>query len=187
MRQFILGWGTLLLTFQSIQAQTFHTQMDSLFKTSALSGYSATIIVNDSIIYQRSFGYADIQGQIPYTLQTPQPIASVSKTFVGIAVAKAVELGLFQLSDDISTLLPFPVVNPRSPKEPITVSQLVTHTSSITDHPDVVKDEYILCSARPESQHLIDSLRSVGFGKGNDKLTLAEFLKGYFAGGKMVR
>lgn len=88
MRQFISGWGILLLTFQSIQAQTFNTQMDSLFKTSALSGYSATIILHDSIIYQRSFGYADIEGQVPYTLQTRQPIASVSKTFVGIAVAR---------------------------------------------------------------------------------------------------
>jgi CubicO group peptidase (beta-lactamase class C family) len=183
MRQLIIGWGILLLTCKSIQAQTFNNVMDSLFKTSTLSGYSATIILNDTILYQRSFGYADIKEQVPYTLQTRQPIASVSKTFVGIAVAKAVELGLFQLEDDINTLLPFHVANPRYRREPITVSQLVTHTSSITDRLDVVKDEYILCSARPESQHLIDSLRAVGFGKGSDKLTLAEFLKGYFTPG----
>jgi CubicO group peptidase (beta-lactamase class C family) len=33
--------------------------------------------------------------KITYTIQTIQPIGSVSKTFIGIAVMKAIDQGLF--------------------------------------------------------------------------------------------
>jgi CubicO group peptidase (beta-lactamase class C family) len=46
---------------------------------------------------------------------------------------KAIELGKISLEDDINEILPFKVINPYHNNIPITIRQLVNHTSSIND------------------------------------------------------
>ena len=60
-------------------------------------------------------------------------IASISKTFTATAVMQLWEKELIQLDADIHLYLPFHVRNPRHPEIPITIKQLLTHTSSIVD------------------------------------------------------
>ena len=43
------------------------------------------------------------------------------------------QAGWLAPSDDVNTLLPFRVRNPNFPDTPVTLHQLLTHTSSITD------------------------------------------------------
>jgi len=60
-------------------------------------------------------------------------VASISKTVTNAAVLQLVEQGRLGLDDDVSLHLPFPVRNPQFPEGPITVRQLLTHTSGIED------------------------------------------------------
>lgn len=96
-----------------------------------VSGFSVSIFTKDKIIYENAFGYADIDSKTPYTLDTEQHIASISKTIIGVALLKAQELGLFTLNDPIGWHLPFKVINPHFKNDAITIRQLATHTSSI--------------------------------------------------------
>jgi CubicO group peptidase (beta-lactamase class C family) len=48
-----------------------------------------------------------------------QNIGSFSKTFIAVALMTAIELGYFTLETDINTILPFLVVNPNVPQQPI--------------------------------------------------------------------
>ena len=41
----------------------------------------------------------DVKGQKPYSENTVQNIGSISKTFIGIALLKAQELGMLNLDD----------------------------------------------------------------------------------------
>ena len=59
--------------------------------------------------------------------------ASIRKTFTGVAMMQAVQEGKLSLDQDINTYLPFKVVNPSFPDTAITLRQLATHTSGITD------------------------------------------------------
>ena len=79
-----------------------------------------------------------------YTENTIQNIASISKTFVGIALLKAQELEKLKLDDLINKYLPFKVVNPFYPETEITIRNLATHTSTITDNEFHLKRNYIL-------------------------------------------
>lgn len=85
----------------------------------------------------RNGGFETEQGT-PYTPDTVQKIASVSKTTVATAVMQLYEQGKLQLDDPINNYLPFQITIPSCPGKPITFRQLLTHTSSIQDSDAVI-------------------------------------------------
>ncbi len=112
---------------------TVDKELDSLYNTGVFNGFTGTIVDSTGIVYNKGFGYADIKTKQAYTKNTIINIASVSKMFIGVALAKAVELELLDLDDPINNHLPFTVSNPNHPGIEITIRQLATHTSSISD------------------------------------------------------
>lgn len=108
-------------------------KMDSIYTHGSIIGFSVAVVGLDSIHYNEGFGYADIANNIKYSPQTLQNIGSVSKTFIGVSLLKAQELGILKLDDAVNKYLPFKVVNSKHPETPITIRQLATHTSSILD------------------------------------------------------
>ena len=124
----------LLLTICSagrLQAQSnaeaLTAALTTAYKQNDFPGFSVAIVNSDSILYENAFGFAELERKIPYTITTVQPIASISKLFIGIAVMKAVEQGLFTLGTDINSILPFKVLHPYTPEIPITTKHLL-HT-----------------------------------------------------------
>lgn len=112
---------------------TFNKEMDSLYNLGVFNGFSAAIVDPNGIVYNKGYGYADVNEKKKYTTETIINIASISKVFIGVALLKAEEMGVLNLDDPINDHLPFKVVNPKYPNEPITIRQLATHTSSILD------------------------------------------------------
>lgn len=109
------------------------SELELIKQESNLVGFGVAIVNKDSIIYAKGFGYSNKKLQTPYTTTTVQPIASISKTLLGMALMKAQELGLLQLNDAINTYLPFKIYNPKFKDEHITIRQLANHTSSVLD------------------------------------------------------
>ncbi len=108
------------------------------------NGFAVSIVDDQGVVYQNGFGFSDVATNTKYTENTIQPIASVSKIFVGIALLKAQELGKLNLDDPIERYLPFVVVNPGFPQEKITIRHLATHTSSIIDNEYYLSKNYFL-------------------------------------------
>jgi len=108
-------------------------KLDSLYDTGVFNGFTATMVDSTGIIYNKGFGYADVAGKKKYSENTLINIASVSKTFIGVALLKAHEMELLDLDDPVNIHLPFKVFNPHYPNKPITVRHLATHTSAIVD------------------------------------------------------
>ena len=131
----------LILVFSCILqfgfAQSVAIQLDQKIATiaasSELPGFNVSIVHADGVHFQKAYGLANIETHIPLTTAHAQGIASVSKTFIGVALLKAAEQGLLTLDDPINKHLPFEVTNPRYPNKPITIRHLATHTSSIRD------------------------------------------------------
>jgi CubicO group peptidase (beta-lactamase class C family) len=117
---------------------------------SGIVGLGAAVFVNKELVWIKGFGYADKDKQIPFTPNTVMSIASISKTFTGALLMKAVEDGLVSLDEDINTYLPFKIVNPYFPNEKITLRQLATHTSSLADDYDVYDKTYRYGDEIPE-------------------------------------
>lgn len=125
-----------------------------------IMGLGVAIIIDKKVVWMKGYGFADKERAVPFTPETVMNIASISKTFTGVAIMRAVEEGKLSLDEDINTYLPFRIINPYYPNEKITLRQLATHTSGITDRWSVYKDTYHYGEETPKP--------------------LGEFLKSYF-------
>lgn len=140
MRKYFNTFNLLILfqfVFNIINAQNYSDTLDKelskILTNSQLPGFGVSIVNKEGIVYQKGFGYADKEKKIPYTKNTVQPIASVSKTLLAISVMKAIEDGYFTLETNINDILPFRVINPYYPNDTTKIKHLVTHTSGIND------------------------------------------------------
>lgn len=108
-------------------------ELEQIADRGHIAGFSVAVVDQQGILYTHGFGHAHEKKQLPYTEHTIQPIASVSKTFIGVALLKAQELGKLKLDDPINNYISFEVSNPYFTDHPITIRHLTTHTSGITD------------------------------------------------------
>ncbi|MEN0045582.1 MAG: serine hydrolase domain-containing protein [Bacteroidota bacterium] len=137
----------LLWLFNNLNAQNYTDSLtialQEIYQTSQLLGFAIAIVDNEKILYQQAFGYADLDKKTPYTPQSIQGIGSVSKTVIGMALAKTIEQGKLSMETEINDLLPFEIIHPYFPNTPITVRQLAEHTSGILDSKHYAKS-YLL-------------------------------------------
>jgi CubicO group peptidase (beta-lactamase class C family) len=97
---------------------------------------AAIIVVQDRrVVFAKGYGKADVESGRPFTPdQTIFPIASVSKLFTATAVMQLVDSGAVELDTDANRYLESAKVPPTYP-EPITVAQLLSHTSGLDELP----------------------------------------------------
>lgn len=96
-------------------------------------GLAASVICGGRSVWSGGYGWANIERRIPVTENTVFRIASNSKTVVATAVMQLVEKGLCRIDQDAGELLGYPVRNPKYPDHPVTLKQLMTHTSGLQD------------------------------------------------------
>lgn len=123
---------------------TLTENLKSAYKKGAIIGFSVSVVNEKGLIYDKGFGFTDIEQSKPYTSNTVQNIASISKTLIGISLLKAQELGKLNINDPINKYLPFKIVNPNYPEIPILIKHLAYHTSSITDLDEIYAKSYVL-------------------------------------------
>ncbi len=88
----------------------------------------ALIAQGGKILYEKAFGLANREWNVPNTVESRFEIASMTKPMTAIAIMQLVEEGKIRLDAPISTYLPF---YPRATGERITVDQLLNHTSGL--------------------------------------------------------
>jgi len=81
-------------------------------------------------------GLADPATGRVVTADDPVRVASISKLVVGVEVMRLVEQGRLDLDEDVSGRLGWNLRNPAFPDRPITLRQLLSHTSSVRDYED---------------------------------------------------
>jgi CubicO group peptidase (beta-lactamase class C family) len=119
-------------------------ELNEVYQQGQFNGFSVAIVNENETLYEKGIGYADVETKKNYTENTIQNVGSISKTLVGIALLKAQELGKLKLDDPINKHLPFRVENPFYPEIEITIRNLTTHTSTITDNEFYLTKNYIL-------------------------------------------
>ena len=143
---------------------------------SAFNGFGVALTNDKEVLYQNGFGLANVEIGEKYTENTIQNIASVSKTFVGIAILKAQELGKLKLDDPINKYLPFKIENPKFKDIPITVRQLVTHTSSIHDNEEYLNRAWVLYDTINLEKSLKIDIGKCKFSAPMTEVTMGDFL-----------
>lgn len=103
---------------------------DFYYKHFIARGFNGAILVakKGRIIFEDYHGYFNLQKKDSLTPHSAFHLASVSKTFTGMAVLKLAELGKLKLSDDLKKYFPgFPYDN-------VTVKLLLSHRSALPNY-----------------------------------------------------
>lgn len=111
--------------------------------------FNGTILVqqNGKKIYNRSFGYANFQFDVPNTNDTKYKIASITKLFTAVLVMQLVEQGKVDLQQPIRTYLPG---YKGAAGAKVSLFHLLTATSGIeSNERDVQGDEIPAMYAKP--------------------------------------
>lgn len=98
-----------------------------------IPGFAVCVVKGDSMVWSNAYGKANIESGLDMNIDATMMIASISKTITTTAVMQLWEKGLINLDSDINEYLSFKIRNPYFPNIPITIKQLLTHTSSIND------------------------------------------------------
>lgn len=181
----IFAFSFALLT-TSIRAQTnpdsLTIKLQKAFTQESLPGMYVIMTDGNKTIYEHGFGYADIAQQVPYSASTVQNIGSISKTFIAVALMKAIELKYFTLETDINDVLPFKVTNPNDPNGKITIRLLTNHTSGIIDNPEIYHYSYhFYPKLRPYDSISVSTLNQMGFGDKLRDTSLVQFFYNYLS------
>lgn len=147
-------------------------ELSDIYAQGHINGFSVAIVNQDGQLYAHGFGSSDVEENKTYTEHTIQNIASISKTFIGVALMKAQELGKLNLDDPINNYLPFKVVNPHFPTASITIRQLATHTSSIKDPSRYKRNGYVLKEVNSP-----DAKAKNNFRPPDEMIPLSQFLE----------
>lgn len=97
-----------------------------------LPGVAVGVVADQELVWSAGFGFADTAAKVPMTPHTKFRMASHSKLFTATAVMQLREQGKLRLDDPVSKYLPWFQVKPaESDDPPITIEELLTHSSGL--------------------------------------------------------
>jgi CubicO group peptidase (beta-lactamase class C family) len=118
--------------------------LDRFVASGRIAGCAVRIMRNDDVLFEDSFGYADVENKVPVSAaETIFPIASMTKVITVAGIMRLYEQGLFKMWDPVSEYLPGfknPKVALENPdgsyeivdaKGEVTLRQLFTMTSGV--------------------------------------------------------
>ncbi|WP_299111484.1 serine hydrolase domain-containing protein [uncultured Winogradskyella sp.] len=119
-------------TLSQNQNNTTNTDIDILFEkynNNNTPGIAVSVSKDGEVVYQKEFGMANLEYEIPITEKTKFHAASLSKQFTAFLILKLEDEGLLSINDDVRTYIPeLPDYG-----NTITINHLLTHSSGIRD------------------------------------------------------
>ncbi len=129
----IVALGSLMPTIANADEKT--QKIDQFIKEqmaiSKIPGVSLVIVEKGKTVYEKGFGYADVQSKTPVTPKTLFELGSTSKAFTGLAILQLEKEGLLKRSDDVQKYIPWFKLKYNGKSQLITINQLLYHTSGI--------------------------------------------------------
>lgn len=131
--------------------QLLKVKLDSafseIFKENEPGG-SILIQQNDKILYENSFGLADLKTKEKFTSKTVSNLGSITKTFVAYGILLLEDRKMLSTNDNLLTF--FPDFKNKEIASKIKLKHFLTHTSGIPDLRHVEKDSIFYLTAKDD-------------------------------------
>ncbi len=133
-----------LASGQQVEAAYLDEAVEALALKRGVRGVSVALVNDNKIVYQRNFGIADREAQVPVGETTLFEFASMSKPVFGALVVDLASEGVLDLDRPLADYYPHPDLgdDPRAAK--FTARQVLTHQTGLpnwrTDNPDGALD-----------------------------------------------
>ncbi|MET3576124.1 serine hydrolase domain-containing protein [Bhargavaea ullalensis] len=117
-----------------IQVEQIDGRIESLKGKYRIPGVAVAIAKDGKPVYEKGFGHRNIRQEQPVTMDTVFGVASITKSFVCVAIMQLQEAGKLNVHDPVVDYLPaFQVKN--GTVDSITIHHLMTHTSGLPPLP----------------------------------------------------
>ncbi len=100
-------------------------------------GLVVCLIKDSEIVWSNGYGWADVKQKKPMTKSSIMGVASISKLITTTAIMQLHERNMIDINLSINKYLPFKIQHPTYPDVEITISQILNHTSSISNGPSL--------------------------------------------------
>lgn len=105
-------------------------QIEVIMAKYHIPGLCGALVSGDSIVWKDTFGYANLDRKQKMEPNTPFKVASISKSFVGLAFLRLQEDNKINLNQSIKAFLPdIPIENLYEKTHPVKIIHLLEHTS----------------------------------------------------------
>ena len=116
--------------------EDYRARIPELMEQEQIPGLAVAVVdgKRDDVVWQQGFGVTD-EGGTPITIDTIFSVQSMSKVFTATAVMQAVQTGLVELDEPITTYVPDFTVHSafeQHPERKITLRMLLSHTAGFT-------------------------------------------------------
>ena len=108
--------------------------IESTMETHLIPGLSISIAKGGNIVWDKHFGYANVNESTLVDKNTMFILSSASKTVTATALMHLFQQDLFTLNDNVNDYLSFDIIHPDYSEVPITFKMLLSHTSGIKDN-----------------------------------------------------
>lgn len=97
-----------------------------------ITGISIALVDDQQVIWQKGFGYADLENDIAATPETVYRAGSIAKVFTAAAAMQLAEQGKIDIDQPLTAALPEFSIKTRFPKaSPVTPRNVMTHHSGL--------------------------------------------------------
>jgi CubicO group peptidase (beta-lactamase class C family) len=141
----VRGWVTLVLALTAglsgsarqqqsavtttVTTSPFESYVELLRQQAGIPGISATILKDGQVVWERGFGFANVESRIGATPDTPYLIGDLSETFATVLLLQCVEQRHLELDDPLTRYkVDFGDQNP-------TLRQVLSHSSTAPNGP----------------------------------------------------
>lgn len=129
--------------YQDLNSGTLDAHIRELMDNRAVPGLSVAVVQGNDILFQASYGLAEIESQTPFTNETQSRIASATKFLAMLAIVSLAEDGVIDINNNLGTYLP----EVRADWANIPVWQIMNHTSGV---PEILSNENFLALSDEE-------------------------------------
>ncbi|MGS2764109.1 serine hydrolase domain-containing protein [Sinomicrobium sp. M5D2P9] len=118
-----------------------------------IPGLSIAVINNSEVVYHQTFGYADLEKQLPITETTIFEGASISKSVFAFFVMQYVEEGKLDLDKPLYEYLPYPDIAYDERYKKITARMVLSHRSGFPNWRENEEDKKLKIKFEPGTDY----------------------------------
>ena len=110
---------------RSLPISLFERYLDSLRQQVGIPGLSGAIVQGGAVVWERGFGYQDVEAFVAATADTPYPVLDLTQTLAStVLLQQCLEFRGLDLADRVRRW------NPQFSEDSTTISQLMAHTAA---------------------------------------------------------
>lgn len=151
----LMGLACATSVFAMPSKQVIQSHVEEYMEQLNVPSIAISVSTDKSVIFQKAFGYRDIENKIPATTKTIYPAGSISKSITAALIGIYCERGFLDYNDKIKNYIPYFELQDLHTTNHITIKDYLTHRSGYSSH------DAIWVNTRMSRQALVEKLRYI--------------------------